>query len=157
MINAPQDPSASLSADPAAATDVEGPRSGAQAHPMKAVPASGAANAPENPWVVTVWRRLRREPSLMVTVAYLFVSFIGLWSNYWFYRGFGLPVLEYMQASDYLVAGLRDAAAGAAGFVARHLQASASRTRGGLSPQVVGATGVLQSSRPGLERDRARP
>lgn len=64
--------------------------------------------AAESPWVVQVWRRLRRESSLMVTVAYLFVSFIGLWSNYWFYRGFGLPILEYMQASDYLVAGLRD-------------------------------------------------
>ena len=110
MINAPQDASASFSADAAAATAIEGPCSGqAQAFPIKTPPASGVtANAEENPWVVMVWRRLRREPSLLVTVAYLFVSFIGLWSNYWFYRRFGLPVLEYMQASDYLVAGLRD-------------------------------------------------
>ena len=44
----------------------------------------------------------------MFTGAYVFVSFIGLWANYWFYRGFQLPILEYMQATDYLVAGLRD-------------------------------------------------
>lgn len=57
---------------------------------------------------VRAWRRMRREPSLMFTVAYVFVSCIGLWANYWFYWKFGLPILEYMQASDYLVAGLRD-------------------------------------------------
>ncbi|MBC7991212.1 MAG: VOC family protein [Luteimonas sp.] len=50
---------------------------------------------------------LKREPILFVTLAYLFVSFMGLWLSYWFYRRFGLPVLEYMQASDFLVAGLR--------------------------------------------------
>ena len=62
------------------------------------------------PIVVRAWQRLRSEPSLLITTAYLFVSFIGLWANYWFYRDFGLPILEYMQASDYLVAGLRDPA-----------------------------------------------
>ncbi|WP_460708958.1 hypothetical protein [Lysobacter terrae] len=60
------------------------------------------------PLAVRAWRRLCREPTLLFTLAYLFVSFIGLWANFWFYRGFGLPILEYMQASDYLVAGLRD-------------------------------------------------
>lgn len=79
-----------------------------------AQPAIQAGPAPEVPGqvpaVIRIWRRMRREPSLMVTVAYLFVSFIGLWANYWFYEGFNLPVLEYMQASDYLVAGLRDPA-----------------------------------------------
>ena len=57
---------------------------------------------------VQAWRRMRREPSLMFTTAYLLVSCIGLWANYWFYRAFDLPILEYMQATDYLVAGLRD-------------------------------------------------
>ena len=61
---------------------------------------------------VRAWRRLRREPSLMFTTAYVFVSFIGLWANYWFYRAFELPILEYMHGSDYLVAGLRDPAYG---------------------------------------------
>ncbi|WP_460763839.1 hypothetical protein [Lysobacter fragariae] len=60
------------------------------------------------PWVLRVWKRMRREPSLLFTVAYVLVSFLGLWANFWFYRGFGLPILEYMQPSDYLVAGLRD-------------------------------------------------
>ncbi len=73
--------------------------------------AGATATKPESTaWAVHVWRRLLREPSLLVTLAYLFVSFIGLWSNYFFYRGFDLPILEYMQASDYLVAGLRDPA-----------------------------------------------
>lgn len=60
--------------------------------------------------VVRAWRRLRQEPSLMFTVAYVAASCIGLWANYWFYRRFDLPILEYMHASDYLVAGLRDPA-----------------------------------------------
>ncbi|MFC3551128.1 hypothetical protein ACFOLC_08855 [Lysobacter cavernae] len=67
-----------------------------------------AARSPGIPVVIRIGRRLLREPSLMVTLAYVFVSFIGLWSSYWFYRGFNLPILEYMQAGDYLVAGLRD-------------------------------------------------
>lgn len=81
----------------------------------EAPPAAVAQDAPlpdrqeaGDPWVVRSWRLLLREPSLMVAVAYLFVSFIGLWASFWFYRMFGLPILEYMQASDYLVAGLRD-------------------------------------------------
>jgi hypothetical protein len=61
-----------------------------------------------DPWLVRTWRLLLREPSLLVATTYLFVSFIGLWASFWFYRMFGLPILEYMQASDYLVAGLRD-------------------------------------------------
>lgn len=55
-------------------------------------------------------RVLKREPILFVTLGYLFVAFIGLWANYWFYSRFGLPVLEYMQGADFLVAGLREPA-----------------------------------------------
>ena len=72
--------------------------------------AAGTAAREELPLVIRGWRRMRREPSLLLPMAYLFVSFIGLWANYWFYEGFELPILEYMQASDYLVAGLRDPA-----------------------------------------------
>lgn len=61
-------------------------------------------------WVATLWRRLCREPTLMFTTAYLLVAFLGLWSSYWFYSGFGISILDYLQASDYLVAGLRDPA-----------------------------------------------
>lgn len=53
---------------------------------------------------------LRREPILFVTLTYVLISFIGIWANYWFYRRFDLPILEYMQGSDYLVAGLREPA-----------------------------------------------
>lgn len=74
---------------------------------MQETPPSGSPVA-NDAWVVRAWRVLLREPSLMIAVAYLFVSFIGVWASFWFYRMFGLPILEYMQASDYLVAGLRD-------------------------------------------------
>ncbi|MBO9717322.1 MAG: hypothetical protein J7507_11070 [Pseudoxanthomonas sp.] len=78
---------------------------------MTGGPPVAAAPAPiTDPWLVRTWRLLLREPSLLVATSYLFVSFIGLWASFWFYRMFGLPILEYMQASDYLVAGLRDPA-----------------------------------------------
>ena len=54
-----------------------------------------------------LWDVCRREPMLLVTLSYLFVSVIGLWDSYWFYRRFDIPVLEYMQSSDYFVSGLR--------------------------------------------------
>lgn len=61
-------------------------------------------------WVMRVVGVMQREPVLFVTVAYLFVSFIGLWANYWFYRRFGLPIIEFMQGGDLLVSGLREPA-----------------------------------------------
>ena len=60
--------------------------------------------------VVRALRVLKREPILFVTLTYVLISFIGIWANYWFYRRFDLPILEYMQGSDYLVAGLREPA-----------------------------------------------
>jgi hypothetical protein len=71
------------------------------------VPSPPDAPASES-WVVRLLRLLRREPGLLVTVAYLLVSFVGVWCSYWFYSSFGLPILSYMQAGDFLVAGLRD-------------------------------------------------
>lgn len=64
----------------------------------------------DDSWVVSAWRRLCREPTLLFTTAYVLVAFLGLWSSYWFYRGFGISILDFLQASDYLVAGLRDPA-----------------------------------------------
>ena len=46
--------------------------------------------------------------ALLFTTAYLLVSALGLWCSYWFYRGFGVSILDYLQASDFLVAGVRD-------------------------------------------------
>jgi hypothetical protein len=57
--------------------------------------------------VARLWRVFHGEPMLLVTFGYLFVSVIGLWDSYWFYRRFDLPILEFMQSSDYFVAGLR--------------------------------------------------
>ncbi|QSX77090.1 hypothetical protein [Agrilutibacter solisilvae] len=79
----------------------QGPAAGAS-------PGTPAVRAPQTPWILQVWARLRREPTLMLTVGYLGVSFLGLWASYWFFRGFGLPILQYMQPSDFLVAGLRE-------------------------------------------------
>lgn len=60
--------------------------------------------------VMAALRRMRREPALLFSSAYLLVSLLGLWCSYWFYRGFELSILDYMQPSDFLVAGIRDPA-----------------------------------------------
>ncbi|AWH55520.1 hypothetical protein C1924_14440 [Stenotrophomonas sp. ESTM1D_MKCIP4_1] len=60
--------------------------------------------------VMQALRRMRREPALLFTVAYLLVSLLGLWCSFWFYRGFKLSILDYLQPSDFLVAGIRDPA-----------------------------------------------
>lgn len=54
-----------------------------------------------------LWDVFRREPMLLVTCSYLFVSIVGLWDLYWFYRRFDIPILEFLQSSDYFVSGLR--------------------------------------------------
>ncbi len=64
----------------------------------------------QQPLVVRMLQLLKREPALLVTVAYLFVSFVGVWCSYWFFRRFGISILDYLQATDFLVAGLRDPA-----------------------------------------------
>lgn len=73
-----------------------------------AVPADVVPPAVLPPSVVArVLAVLRREPVLFVTLAYVLVSFLGLWSSYWFYRGLGLPILDYLQGSDLFIVGLR--------------------------------------------------
>lgn len=64
----------------------------------------------EHSWVLNLWRRICHEPALLFSTAYVLVAFLGLWSSAWFYSGFGIAILDYLQASDYLVAGLRDPA-----------------------------------------------
>lgn len=74
------------------------------------VPAPAATSRPATAeWslVRRVSNVFRREPVLLVTCGYLFISVYGLWDNYWFYRRFDIPILEFMQSSDYFVAGLR--------------------------------------------------
>lgn len=82
-----------------------------QIDPFKPVPAAPAAAtadpARDESIVRRLWNVFRREPMLLVTSSYLFVSVVGLWDSYWFYRRFEIPILEYMQISDYFVSGLR--------------------------------------------------
>lgn len=59
-------------------------------------------------WGLRLFSRLVREPALAITAGYLFVGAVGVWSSYWLYRHFEIPILEYYQASDFLIAGLRD-------------------------------------------------
>ena len=66
-----------------------------------------AARSRDDSAIARLWRLFHHEPMLLVTCSYLFVSIVGLWDSYWFYRRFDLPILEYMQASDYFVTGLR--------------------------------------------------
>ncbi len=56
-------------------------------------------------WVARLWRRICREPALLFSTAYVLVAFLGLWSSYWFHQGFGIAILDYLQASDHLVGG----------------------------------------------------
>lgn len=64
----------------------------------------------EDSMVAVIWRLLRQEPALMVSAGYVFLSALGLWSSYFFYFKFRLSILDYLQVSDFLVAGLRDPA-----------------------------------------------
>ncbi len=54
-----------------------------------------------------IFRTLRREPALAITLAYLFVAMAGIFYNYTFYRKFEIPVLTLSQVSDFLVAGIQ--------------------------------------------------
>ncbi|MEO6689210.1 MAG: hypothetical protein ABIS07_13090 [Dokdonella sp.] len=60
--------------------------------------------------LLRVGRRALGEPALLLSLAYIAMSALGLWASYWLYRPFGIPIFEYMQPSDILVAGLRDPA-----------------------------------------------
>ncbi len=58
-------------------------------------------------WFPKAMALLRREPTVAITLGYLLLSLIGLWSSFCFYRVFRIPILEYMQPGDFLVAGVR--------------------------------------------------
>lgn len=60
--------------------------------------------------VMRLWLLLHREPALMVSAGYALLTLLGLWSSYFFYLRFNLSILDYLQVSDFLVAGLRDPA-----------------------------------------------
>lgn len=64
----------------------------------------------EDSVVMVLWRLLRQEPALIVSAGYVLLSLLGLWSSYFFFLRFQLSILDYLQISDFLVAGLRDPA-----------------------------------------------
>lgn len=59
-------------------------------------------------WVDWLLGVLRHEPAHALTLFYLGVSALGLWASYWFFASFGIPVMDYMDPSDYITVGLRD-------------------------------------------------
>ncbi len=67
-----------------------------------------SVSAPRRGWGERLGRHLYTEPALWIPLAYLCTAALGLWASYWYYRPFKLPILQYMQAGDFLVAGLRD-------------------------------------------------
>lgn len=90
--------------EPHAPAAVEAPESGGEARETSA----DAPGRQQEPSVVgRLLAILKREPVLFVSGTYILVSFMGLWSLYWFYRGLGLPILDYLQGSDLFIAGLR--------------------------------------------------
>jgi hypothetical protein len=84
------------------------PPAPAAAPPAPGIGASGQEDyANRFVWFPRALALLRREPALSITLGYLLLSLIGLWSSYCFYRVFRIPILEYMQPGDFLVAGVR--------------------------------------------------
>ena len=65
------------------------------------------ANEPAKQPARMPWRAWR-QPAQMLSVAYLATSAVGLWSSYWFYKPFGVNILQFMEVTDFLAAGLRD-------------------------------------------------
>ncbi|MBW8824165.1 MAG: hypothetical protein JF567_08060 [Xanthomonadales bacterium] len=59
-------------------------------------------------WLDWLLGALRHEPTHALTLFYIGTSALGLWASYWFFRSFGIPVMDYMDPSDYITAGLRD-------------------------------------------------
>ncbi len=59
-------------------------------------------------WLGWLLGILRHEPAHALTLFYIGTSALGLWASYWFFRSFGIPVMDYMDPSDYITAGLRD-------------------------------------------------
>ena len=88
-------------ADPAPAPPHRAAASGAAA-PIATTPSAESESA-----VRGIWRVFRREPMLLITASYIFISLVGLWDSYLYYQRFGLPILQFLQSSDYFVAGLR--------------------------------------------------
>ena len=92
----------------AAAAAAEAPRTSADPQ-TETVPGAGPLTLPPpTPSLMTsVGQLLLREPVLVVSLIYALVSIMGMWSHYWFYRRLGVPILDYLQSSDFFLIGIR--------------------------------------------------
>ena len=69
--------------------------------------------APQNRKLVEVTRTLgtvvaKESPTLLLTLIYLSLTFVGLVHDWWFYRYFGINILEFSETGDFLLAALRN-------------------------------------------------
>ena len=51
---------------------------------------------------------VREHPTLVVTLAYLGLTAIGMIRDLWFYRYFGINILDYSEPGDFLLAAMRN-------------------------------------------------
>lgn len=51
---------------------------------------------------------LKREPALSLSLAYLFLTAVGITYDWWFYLFFGVNILEYADFTDFLLAAVRE-------------------------------------------------
>ncbi len=53
-------------------------------------------------------RLMREHPTLVLTLAYLGLTFVGMIRDLWFYRYFRINILDYSETSDFLLAAIRN-------------------------------------------------
>jgi len=69
--------------------------------------------ATPNKRIVDVTRTLgavvaKESPTLLFTLLYLALTFVGLVHDWWFYRYFRINILEFSETSDFLLAAIRN-------------------------------------------------
>jgi hypothetical protein len=57
------------------------------------------------------WIAAREHPTLVLTLTYLALTFVGLIHDLWFYRYFNINILDFSETSDFLLAAIRNPAA----------------------------------------------
>jgi len=57
------------------------------------------------------WVAAREHPTLVLTLIYLGLTFVGLIHDLWFYRYFNINILDFSETSDFLLAAIRNPAA----------------------------------------------
>ncbi|HAG73464.1 MAG TPA: hypothetical protein DCL66_14800 [Gammaproteobacteria bacterium] len=55
-----------------------------------------------------LYRMTRDHPSLLLTLAYLLVSAIGVIYSYFFYREFGINIVKFVDLSEFLLASIQE-------------------------------------------------